>query len=57
MKKQTAVEWLVEQINYDNSYGQRWVSFKETTDLNIYFESEARDGSTVYEILKKPYKI
>ena len=37
-KKQTAVEWLMEQITYDNGYGQRWISFKETTDLNIYFE-------------------
>jgi hypothetical protein len=23
---------------YDNGYGQRWVSFKESTDLNIYFQ-------------------
>ena len=38
MKKQTAVEWLMEHINYDNGYGQRWVSFKEATDLNIYFQ-------------------
>ena len=37
-KKQTAVEWLMEQITYDNGYGQRWVSFKEATDLNIYFQ-------------------
>ena len=37
-KKQTAVEWLMEQITYDNGYGQRWISFKEATDLNIYFE-------------------
>ena len=36
--KQTAVEWLMEQITYDNGYGQRWISFKEATDLNIYFE-------------------
>ena len=38
MKKQTAVEWLMEQITYDNGYGQRWISFTEDTDLNIYFE-------------------
>ena len=38
MKKQTAVEWLVEHITYDNGYGQRWISFKEDTDLNIYFQ-------------------
>ena len=37
-KKQTAVEWLMEHITYDNGYGQRWVSFKEATDLNIYFQ-------------------
>lgn len=37
-KRQTAVEWLMEHITYDNDYGQRWVSFKEATDLNIYFQ-------------------
>ena len=37
-KNQTAVEWLMEHITYDNGYGQRWVSFKEATDLNIYFQ-------------------
>jgi glycerol-3-phosphate O-acyltransferase len=37
-KRQTAVEWLMEHITYDNGYGQRWVSFKEATDLNIYFQ-------------------
>ena len=34
----TAVEWLVEQITYDNGYGQKWISFYEDTDLNIYFQ-------------------
>jgi hypothetical protein len=38
MKKQTAVEWLMEQITYDNGYGQRWISFTEDTELNVYFE-------------------
>ena len=38
MKKQTAVEWLMEQITYDNGYGQKWISFYEDTDLNIYFQ-------------------
>jgi hypothetical protein len=37
-KKQTAVEWLMEQITYDNGYGQKWISFYEDTDLNIYFQ-------------------
>lgn len=37
-KRQSAVEWLMEHITYDNDYGQRWVSFKEATDLNIYFQ-------------------
>jgi len=36
--KQTAVEWLLEQITYDNGFGQRLASFKETVDLNEYFE-------------------
>lgn len=37
MKQQTAVEWLVEQISYDNGFGQRLASFTETTDLSEYF--------------------
>ena len=37
-KKQTAVEWLLEEITYDDGFGQRWSSFKETVDLNPYFE-------------------
>ena len=36
--KQTPVEWLMEQITYDNGYGGRWASFIETTDLSIFFE-------------------
>lgn len=35
--KQTAVEWLMEQITYDSS-GERRSSFRETVDLKIYFE-------------------
>jgi glycerol-3-phosphate O-acyltransferase len=38
MKKQTAVEWLLKQITYDNGFGQRLASFKETVDLNEYFQ-------------------
>jgi len=38
MKNQTAVEWLLEQITYDNGFGQRLASFKETVDLNEYFQ-------------------
>jgi hypothetical protein len=37
-KKQTAVEWLLEEITYDDGFGQRWSSFRETVDLNPYFE-------------------
>ena len=36
--KQTVVEWLQEEITYDNGDGQRWGSFKETVDLTEYFE-------------------
>ncbi len=38
MAKQSAVEWLMEQITYDNGYGQRWASFRETSDLSSFFE-------------------
>jgi len=52
--KQTAVKWLMEHITYDNNYGQRWVSFKEATDLNIYFqkavEMEKQQIIDAYEI-------
>ena len=36
--KQTVVEWLLEELTYDNGDGQRWGSFKETVDLTEYFE-------------------
>jgi hypothetical protein len=37
-KQQTAVEWLMEQISYDNGMGERWISFRECVDLTEYFE-------------------
>jgi hypothetical protein len=36
-KKQTAVEWLMDQITYDES-GQRLASFKEGVDLHEFFQ-------------------
>ena len=36
--KQSSVEWLLEQITYDNGYGQRRASFIDTEDLTSYFE-------------------
>lgn len=36
--KQSSVEWLMEQITYDNGYAQRRISFTETEDLTSYFE-------------------
>lgn len=27
------------------------------TDLNIYVESESRDGGSVYEVMGKPFKV
>jgi hypothetical protein len=41
-KQQTAVEWLKEEITYDNGTAQRWGSFKETIDLTAYF-NEAKE--------------
>ena len=56
MKKQTAVEWLMEHITYDNGYGQRWVSFKEATDLNIYFQkAKAMEKEQIIEAYKIGY--
>ena len=37
-KKQTAVEWLMKQITYDNGFGQRRNSFTDSFDLSAYFE-------------------
>ncbi len=37
-KEETAVEWLREEITYDNGTGQRWGSFKENIDLTEYFD-------------------
>jgi hypothetical protein len=36
-KEQTPLEWLREEITYDNGHGARWGSFKETVDLTPYF--------------------
>jgi hypothetical protein len=50
--KLTAVEWLMEQITYDNGYGQRWISFNEATDLNIYFEdAKAMEKEQIIEAI------
>lgn len=38
MKKQTAVEWLMEQLSYDNGLGVRMPSHNEMANLNEYFE-------------------
>lgn len=38
MKQQTAVEWLMEQISYDNGYGERLNSYIETFDLSEFFK-------------------
>lgn len=37
-KKQTAVEWLMEQITYDNGFGERRNSFVDSFDLSEFFE-------------------
>ena len=51
-KRVTAVEWLMEHITYDNRYGQRWVSFKEATDLNIYFQkAKAMEKEQIMEFV------
>jgi hypothetical protein len=37
-KKETPVSWLMEAITYDNGYGERCASFRETFDLFEYFD-------------------
>lgn len=36
--KQSSIEWFLDQITYDNGYGQRRCSFIDTEDLTSYFE-------------------
>ena len=36
--KQSSIEWFLDQITYDNGYGQRRCSFIDTEDLISYFE-------------------
>jgi hypothetical protein len=37
-KQETPVSWLMEEITYDNGYGERHASFIETVDLFEYFD-------------------
>lgn len=36
--KQTSIDWLMEQITYDNGFGKRPCSFSENKDLTEFFE-------------------
>jgi hypothetical protein len=36
-KKETPVRWLMEEITYDNGYGERFCSFIECVGLSEYF--------------------
>jgi hypothetical protein len=38
MENITAVEWLLEQITYDNGRGKRLCKFTEEADLSKYFD-------------------
>jgi hypothetical protein len=38
MKQQTAVEWLMKNISYDNGYGGRNNTFTESFDLSDFFK-------------------
>lgn len=59
-KQQTAVEWLMEQITYDNGYGQRHNSFNDGVDLLEYFKQakEMEDQQRGYseEDLREAFK-
>ena len=58
--KQTAVEWLMEQISYDNGFGQRRNSFSEDFDLSVYFEQakemEKKQIVKFSKVVLKEYK-
>jgi len=36
--EQSSIEWLMEQITYDNGFGQRLNSYKNSVDLSAYFQ-------------------
>ena len=36
--KQSSIEWLMEQITYDNGFGKRGNSYSDSVDLSAYFE-------------------
>ena len=36
--KQSSIEWLMEQITYDNGFGKRSNSYSDSVDLSAYFE-------------------
>ncbi len=38
MKTQTAVEWLIDKLTYDNGNGVRFPSWQECTDLTDFCE-------------------
>jgi hypothetical protein len=38
----TAIEWLMEQITYDNGFGERRNSYTDSFDLTEFFE-EAKE--------------
>lgn len=54
----TAVEWLEEQISYDNGFNQRCNSFEDFVDLSEFFkkakEMEKQQLEKVFqEVLKE----
>jgi hypothetical protein len=37
-KPKTAVQWLMEQISYENGYGERYNTFTNQKDLTEFFK-------------------
>ena len=37
-KQKTAVQWLMEQISYENGYGERYNTFTNQKDLTEFFK-------------------
>ena len=37
-KQSSSIEWLMEQITYDNGFGKRRNSYSDSVDLSAYFE-------------------
>ena len=53
-KPKTAVQWLMEQISYENGYGERYNTFTNQKDLTEFFKQAlAMERENMIEFAKK----